>query len=83
MDDVLAAVDAHVGQHLFEKCILNLQKRGKCVIMVTNALQFLPNATRIYVLKDGRVVENGNYNELIAAKGSFASMAGTIIIYHY
>jgi len=77
LDDVLAAVDAHVGQHLFENCIMNLQKRGKCVILVTNALQFLPNVTRIYVLKDGRVIENGTYSELVASKGAFTAMVDT------
>jgi ATP-binding cassette subfamily C (CFTR/MRP) protein 1 len=77
LDDPLAAVDSHVAQHLFENCILNLQRRGKCVILSTNALQFLPSVTRIYVLKDGRIVENGTYGELLAAKGSFTSMAET------
>ena len=39
LDDPLAAVDAHVGQHLFEECISRLVARGKCVVLVTNALQ--------------------------------------------
>lgn len=38
-DDPLSAVDAHVGQNLFEGCILSLRERGACVVLVTNALQ--------------------------------------------
>jgi ATP-binding cassette subfamily C (CFTR/MRP) protein 5 len=59
LDDPLAAVDAHVGQHLFERCILSLKGRGKCIVLVTNALQFLPQCTKIVLLKDGRVAECG------------------------
>src|SRR5688572_7173024 len=55
------AVDAHVGAHLFESCILQLKARGKCVVLVTNALQFLRHSTHIVVLKEGRVSEEGEY----------------------
>lgn len=35
------AVDAHVGKHLFEVCILDylVRQRRKCVVLVTNQLQ--------------------------------------------
>ena len=58
-------MDAHVGQHLFERCIMNLQRRNKCIILVTNALQFLKSCTKIIVLRDGQVVESGGYEELL------------------
>ncbi len=52
LDDPLAAVDAHVGKDLFNKCIvdelllgkskdLQQEKRNATVILVTNALQHL------------------------------------------
>jgi ATP-binding cassette, subfamily C (CFTR/MRP), member 1 len=41
LDDPLSAVDAHVGQKLFEGCILPLRQRGACVVLVTNALQVI------------------------------------------
>ena len=66
LDDPLAAVDAHVGQHLFEQCILNLKKRNKCILLVTNALQFLRNCSTIVVLREGQIVESGSYEELLA-----------------
>lgn len=78
LDDPLAAVDAHVGKHLFQKCIIDellLAKREmqdgethrkKTVILVTNALQYLrhPLVNRIMVIREGRVVEQGSYAEL-------------------
>ena len=65
LDDPLAAVDAHVAQHLFESCIMDtLVAQNKCVILVTNALQFIKDAAQIVVLQDGCVVESGTYTEL-------------------
>jgi ATP-binding cassette, subfamily C (CFTR/MRP), member 1 len=65
LDDPLAAVDAHVAQHLFDSCIVEtLLAQNKCVILVTNALQFIKDASKIVVLQDGCVVESGTYTEL-------------------
>lgn len=74
LDDPLAAVDAHVGQHLFEKCILNLKAKNKCIILTTNAIQFLPAASNIVVLKEGRIVEQGSYKYLIKSGLAFADL---------
>lgn len=71
-DDPLAAVDAHVGQHLFSKCILALKRQNKCVVFVTNALQFTKLCTKIVVLHEGKIAETGTYYELLqrgAAQG--------------
>lgn len=74
----IAAVDAHVGQHLFEECILDLMRRGKCVILVTNALQFLKQSSHIVVLKDGRIAECGSYDELLKSGKGFTEMITTM-----
>jgi ATP-binding cassette, subfamily C (CFTR/MRP), member 1 len=68
LDDPLSAVDAHVGLHMFEKCVLGSLK-GKTVLLVTNALQYIRFCDRIVVLEEGKIVENGTYDELLA-KGS-------------
>ena len=77
LDDPLAAVDAHVGKDLFNKCIvdemlLGKSKRNKSgernatVILVTNAIQYLshPMVDKIICLGDGRVQEVGTFSEL-------------------
>lgn len=65
-DDPLSAVDTHVGKyvfsflktsneidrHLFEQAIQSYLK-GKTILLITNQLQFLPSAEKIYVFKEG------------------------------
>jgi len=44
------------------------------VILVTHALHFISYCDYIYTLRDGRVAEQGTYQQLIAAKGEFARL---------
>lgn len=71
MDDPLSAVDAHVGQALFNNAILDLKRQGKTVILVTHALHFLPQVDYIYTLEQGRIAQRGQYAELSAQDGPF------------
>ncbi|WVQ72250.1 hypothetical protein IAR50_001799 [Cryptococcus sp. DSM 104548] len=68
-DDPLSAVDAHVGKALFEHAILPLRDQGKTVALVTHALHLLPQVDHIYAIRQGRIVEQGTYTELIASQG--------------
>ena len=63
LDDPLSAVDSHVGRHLFEKCICGFLN-DKTRILVSHQLQFLPQADQIIVMKLGKIVEMGTYDEL-------------------
>lgn len=44
-------------------------------IVIAHRLSTIINADRIYVMKDGAVIETGNYNELMDQKGWFYQMA--------
>lgn len=73
LDDPLSAVDQHVGNRLFKKCIRGIL-RGKTVIFVTNQLQYLSKCDRIILLDGGKIAEMGTYHDLIASGGEFAQM---------
>mmetsp|Transcript_32353 Transcript_32353/g.47555 ORF Transcript_32353/g.47555 Transcript_32353/m.47555 type:complete len:930 (+) Transcript_32353:22-2811(+) len=95
LDDPLAAVDVHVGKHVFQKCIVDellLRKtpgsmsgldpeRKSSVILVTNAIQYLsnPHVSKIVVLHGGSVAEVGTYNELCSKPGSLFSSFVSIL----
>jgi ABC-type multidrug transport system fused ATPase/permease subunit len=91
LDDPLAAVDAHVGAHIFQKCIIDeiVKNRGKGVILVTNAVQYLsdPNVHKIAVMQAGSIVEAGSYTDLTSSGDSvFSSLlgaAGSKVSYGY
>ncbi|GAA5961345.1 hypothetical protein JCM3765_004381 [Sporobolomyces pararoseus] len=74
LDDPLSAVDAHVGAHLFNEAILGILKE-KTRILVTNALHILPHADTVIVVEEGRVVEQGHFNELMETGHKFSSFA--------
>ncbi|KAJ1401992.1 P-loop containing nucleoside triphosphate hydrolase [Sesbania bispinosa] len=69
LDDPFSAVDAHTGSHLFKKCLMKLLY-DKTVVYATHQLEFLEAADLILVMKDGKIVEFGRYNDLIACPNS-------------
>ncbi|KAK9267442.1 hypothetical protein L1049_009868 [Liquidambar formosana] len=62
-DDPLSALDAHVGQQVFNNCIKE-ELRGKTRVLVTNQLHFLPQMDRIILVSEGMVKEEGTFEEL-------------------
>ena len=64
LDDPLSAVDAYVGRHIFERCIRG-QLLKKTVVLVTNQLQYVPSAERVFVMHEGTIVEQGTHDELL------------------
>ncbi|KAG8903099.1 hypothetical protein FRC01_009328, partial [Tulasnella sp. 417] len=75
LDDPLSAVDAHVGEALFNNAILGaLKNKGKTVILVTHALHFLHHVDYIYNIVDGKIVEQGTYDQLVQNGRAFSQL---------
>lgn len=70
LDDVLSAVDSHVGRHLIDNV---LGPKGllasKTRILATNSIPVLVQSDFIALLADGEIVEEGTYRQLMAKKG--------------
>ncbi|KAF9191139.1 hypothetical protein BGZ51_007720 [Haplosporangium sp. Z 767] len=69
LDDPLSAVDAHVGRTIFDKVIgPKGLLAGKARVFVTHQIQYLAQSTTILMLRDGKVVEQGNFRDLVKKK---------------
>ncbi|KAI1318942.1 hypothetical protein EDD11_005376 [Mortierella claussenii] len=68
-DDPLSAVDAHVGRTIFDKVIgPKGLLAGRTRVLVTHQIQYLAQSTNVMMLRDGRTVEQGSYQELMQKK---------------
>ncbi|KAF2196793.1 multidrug resistance-associated protein 1 [Delitschia confertaspora ATCC 74209] len=78
LDDCLSAVDQHVGRHLIDNV---LGPKGllasKTRILATNSIPVLMAADNIVLLREGRVLEKGTYDQLMAMKGEIATLIKT------
>lgn len=73
MDDVLSAVDVHVGRAIFDQ-VLRGTLRGKTVLVVTHQLQYLPDVDVVLFLADSHVAECGSFEQLMGARGAFCRL---------
>jgi ATP-binding cassette subfamily B protein len=73
LDDPLAAVDAGKEDEILDALAANWQ--GKTVVMVSQRLSAFRDCQRVLVLDDGRIVEEGSPQELLARGGRYAELA--------
>jgi ATP-binding cassette subfamily C (CFTR/MRP) protein 1 len=78
LDDCLSAVDQHVGRHLIENVLgPNGLLGGKTRILATNSIPVLMEADFICLIREGKIIERGTYEQLIAMKGEIANLIKT------
>jgi len=78
LDDVLSAVDQHVGRHLIENVLgPDGLLSGKTRVLATNSIPVLMEAEFICLIRDGKIIERGTYNQLMAMKGEISNLIKT------
>jgi subfamily B ATP-binding cassette protein MsbA len=73
LDEPTAALDSRAEAEI-QSSIDSLEE-GRTVICIAHRLSTLANMDEIVVLDQGRIVEQGSFEELLKAKGHFAKMA--------
>ncbi|HEX7350253.1 ABC transporter ATP-binding protein [Brachybacterium sp.] len=72
LDEPTSAIDAEAEQEIFHE--LQRTKQGRITVVVSHRAWTLKEMDRIYVFDDGRVVEQGDYGQLLARQGRFAAI---------
>jgi ABC-type multidrug transport system fused ATPase/permease subunit len=69
LDDPLSAVDAHVGRHIFDHVIgPEGILKSKARLLVTHGISYLPRVDNVVMLRDGEIILEGEYNDLMNEK---------------
>ncbi|QAA80268.1 ABC transporter ATP-binding protein [Aequorivita sp. H23M31] len=71
-DDCLSAVDTETEEQILH----NLQKitKNKTTIIVSHRISSVKNATKIIVLEEGRIIQRGTHNQLVASEGYYKEL---------
>ena len=72
LDEATSALDSE-SEALIQEALANLMK-GRTSIVVAHRLSTIRACDRIIYLEKGKIVEDGNYDELIALNGRFAEL---------
>jgi ATP-binding cassette subfamily B protein len=72
LDDALSAVDTHTEAEILRS--LRGALRGRTAVIASHRISAIRDATWIIVLDEGRIVEQGRHEHLIAAGGRYWSL---------
>ena len=72
LDDALSSVDTVTEERILQR--LTEVMRGRTNILISHRVSTVRHADRIYVLDQGRLVEQGSHQQLLAAGGYYADL---------
>ncbi|MDY6878609.1 MAG: ABC transporter ATP-binding protein [Desulfatiglans sp.] len=72
LDEAASALDSESEQHI-QKAIESLMGR-LTILIVAHRLSTIMKANRIFVIEDGRIIESGTCDELLALNGRFREL---------
>ncbi|MFI7646104.1 ABC transporter ATP-binding protein [Micromonospora sp. NPDC049460] len=72
LDEATSLIDPRAARHLERSLAAVLQ--GRTVIAIAHRLFSAHDADRVAVVEDGRIIEIGPHDELVAAGGSYAAL---------
>mmetsp|Transcript_17598 Transcript_17598/g.56903 ORF Transcript_17598/g.56903 Transcript_17598/m.56903 type:complete len:157 (+) Transcript_17598:2174-2644(+) len=74
LDEATSALDADSESLVQDSLNRLISEGGRTVVLVAHRLSTVVGADKIGVIDGGRVVEQGNHTELLAAKGVYARL---------
>ncbi|MBR0989345.1 glucan ABC transporter ATP-binding protein/ permease [Bradyrhizobium japonicum] len=80
LDEATSALDAVTEAKV--NAALDEVMKGRTTFVIAHRLSTIRNATRILVFENGRVIESGTFDELVAKGGHFAELAKAQFMVH-
>ena len=68
LDEPTSAIDALAESRIFRRL---LNAKDKTIVTISHRLTTVQKADRIYVIEDGRIVEAGTHQELVARRSAY------------
>ena len=76
LDEATSSLDIE-NEFAVKQAISNLLQENKAVVMIAHTLSITKNANQILVVADGKVVESGTHEKLLALGGKYTAMWNT------
>lgn len=73
LDEATSSLDTE-SEQIIQKTLIDFKSAGKTMIVIAHRLSTIANADQILVLKEGKVVEQGNHEGLLAQDSVYRSM---------
>ena len=73
LDDALSSLDAETEAEIVD--VLRRERKGRTTLIVSHRVSAVRHADTIVVIDEGRIIEQGSYDELLACRGLFARIA--------
>lgn len=77
LDEATSSVDTMTEVHI-QKGLNNLMK-GRTSFVIAHRLKTIENADKIFVIKDGKILEQGNHETLLQQKGFYSNLQNQLM----
>ncbi|UXU84303.1 peptidase domain-containing ABC transporter [Mammaliicoccus sciuri] len=73
LDEVTSALDSITENKIINN-LHNISKKGKTVIIISHKLSTIENVDKIYCMKNGEIIEEGNHKQLLSNRSEYYTL---------